>query len=485
MGIKSNCNAWQITYCKYEGVEKHAVNFLSAELFKYLARDNDVYTLYVLPCVDERERDLTKNTVVLGAFDQSETVRKFVKRDELPQGGWLVKTVKESGDDGERQFIIITADKASDLYFAAAAFVDEFMVKFAPVCCTVPCPNKFFEYDIADHVLTWQPKTKVRSVWTWGHPLNDYRTYVRDCARLRVNRIIAWNDFVPVNALEIVNYAHEFGIQFVWGFAWGWIDGCAKIKYIGDDYLENLKREIVDRYEREYSGVSPDGVYFQSFTEIDADDIGGRRISEAVVKLVNETSAILLERHPDLKIIFGLHARSVKNHLDDIAAVNPRVEILWEDWGSFPSDYTPSRDKAKVDELVETTRNILKLRDGNNVGFLFKGFLTLDWTRFVYQGGRFVLGENGKEITDHDFSIRSAAWRIFQAGWIECGDEARRVAEVIVNETGGNVEIGMCGCFDGGMWAAESICSEIVLDPSRDYGEIVRVALSKPGVRFA
>ena len=478
---KTITDNWQIVYNDYNGVEANAVKFLSGELCGALAREGGVYTLYVIPCIGERNRDLTKNAIIVGVYDRSETIKKYVGVDEVAENGWLVRSVKENGVT----LIIITAKKKKNLYFAATSFTDEFMLKFAPKVGNLTKPTAFFEFEIGEHTLAIEPETETRSVFTWGHPINDYREYVRSVARLKINRIICWNDYAPLNAREIVDYAHNYGVELVWGFAWGWIDGCGKVADISDERLCELKEQIIERYEREYAGISEDGIYFQSFTEVWGETLGGRRISEAVVKLVNETSAALWEKYPDLKIIFGLHAISVKNHLDDIEKTDRRIEILWEDFGAFPSEYKPAYDKKEFDELVETTEKILALRGGEKVGFLFKGFITLDWTRFKYQSGTFVLGENGKAVEESDYKLRSDAWRVFQAGWIAYGNRALEIARLINERSHGKAEIGLCGCFDGGVWAAEAIGAEIIVDPSREYSQIVNIALGKKCVRFA
>ena len=48
------------------------------------------------------------------------------------------------------------------------------------------------------------------------------------------------------------------------------------------------------------------------------------------------TAGKILEENPKLHIQFGLHASSVREHLEDISGVDDRVEIVWEDCGAFP-----------------------------------------------------------------------------------------------------------------------------------------------------
>ena len=70
-----------------------------------------------------------------------------------------------------------------------------------------------------------------------------------------------------------------------------------------------------------------------------------------VVDMVNEVAGQIWEITPDLRIIFGLHATSVRNRLDEIARVDPRMEILWEDCGEFPYSYNSYvRDEGQYEE---------------------------------------------------------------------------------------------------------------------------------------
>lgn len=57
------------------------------------------------------------------------------------------------------------------------------------------------------------PETPVRSVFSWGHVVDDYRTMFRGMARARFNRAILWNDQYVVNAREVVDMAHSWGVQ--------------------------------------------------------------------------------------------------------------------------------------------------------------------------------------------------------------------------------------------------------------------------------
>lgn len=46
-------------------------------------------------------------------------------------------------------------------------------------------------------------------------------------ACMRLNQLTLWNDHLPLNAADIIAYAHSYGIEVIWGFAWGWSTNCA------------------------------------------------------------------------------------------------------------------------------------------------------------------------------------------------------------------------------------------------------------------
>ena len=98
------------------------------------------------------------------------------------------------------------------------------------------------------------------------------------------------------------------------------------IKNWDEKVRERIINQIVQKYQDEYLDTNADGIYFQSFTELQTAYIGDKLIAETVVDFVNYTAGMLLEKYPHLHIQFGLHADSVKNHTQFIAKVDPSVE---------------------------------------------------------------------------------------------------------------------------------------------------------------
>lgn len=465
-----NKRNWKIIYSSFSGLEKKAVELISKEMGALMLRDKGIYRIHVLSCEHVKAAKLDKNAVVIGLYDENDMIRKYVEPSAISRDGYVVK-VMDQPEDPSHKLVLITAKTAAGLYYGAVDFVDDyFAVATSAEHHPIMLKDEIFDFPLPDYYSASAPAIKTRTVFTWGHPINDYRNYIENMARLRLNQLIIWNDYVPLNAKEIVDYAHEFGIQVIWGFTWGWSRDCTSIDL---DSLDALGEEILQTYGQQYQGVG-DGIYFQSFTETDDEKIGGRLIAEAVMNFVNVVSAKLLDRYPDLFIQFGLHADSVKHHLEYIAKVDPRVEIVWENCGAFPYAGDPVAEvEPEYANTLALTKNILNLRENGSTGILFKGFLTLDWCgdRFVHQAGPFILGMSDTRLIDHDMPLLRSMWRHFQTGWILNGAYAHRMARY-VHEADSNATLGMAGQFAGGIWFAEALCAQILWDCDKPYQEV-------------
>lgn len=468
--------AWKIIYHSYEGLEKKAVDFLSKEAGRYLIREHDLYRLYVLPCIAEGASiaKIEQSAFIVGLWQESATVRSYVKEQEIKPNGYLVKVIKNPENESGR-IVVITAKCDRELFYGAVSFIDDYLPECAPAHGRVRLRQFTFDEAMREWSYSETADHATRSVFTWGHPISDYRTYIDNMARLKLNQLIVWNDHMPINVQEWIDYAHSYGIEILFGYAWGWIDGCGKVTDISDARLKELKEQIIAHYEENYAKVNADGIYFQSFTERSDEYIGGRLIAEAVTTLVNDTASELFEKYPDLKLQFGLHAISVKNHLEEIAKVDPRIEILWEDCGAFPYDYSPEvTDEQKFEQTLAFTEKILTLRGNAPVGLLFKGMMVQDWTAFVSQRGPFVMGNNARSIELRDRQMRDGAWRIFSAEWMQYGHYAMRMLQFIKEHALGEVNCCMVGLFDGAVYFPEAVLAQMLRDVGNNYGETMK-----------
>ena len=259
------------------------------------------------------------------------------------------------------------------------------------------------------------PQTPVRSVFSWGHEMDDYRATFREMARARFNRIIIWNNQRVINARDVVEEAHSWGIKVFWGFAWGWSLHCDKADIHN---LEKLSDNIIDEWHRIWKPMGGDGIYFQSFTETDRQEIAGRSIAEAVVELVNMTAKRIHAESPELDIVFGLHSNSIRKPgaTDFIAKTDPSLEILWENCGGFPFWEGNGRTGGPDNEFCE---KILALTP--SVGFVWKAQLYLDWKNWIEPAGPFMLGCAGRRMREYHQSIMQPMQCSFDNDWFQNG----------------------------------------------------------------
>jgi hypothetical protein len=472
---------WKIIYTKYDGVLKRAIKLLSKEAGGYIIRESGVYRIYVLPCEKEGAA-VSKNAFLVGCYADSPKIQSLVEPTEVPDGGFLVKVVKNPEDE-EGRLVILTANDELNVFYSVASFLDDYISKYAPCHGSNHMRELIFDSPLPECSYSEMPDNKSRSIFTWGHSFNDYRAYLDNMARLRLNEVVIWNDYVPVNIDEIIDYAHSYGIKVILGYSWGWKEISGKAKEITDESIERTKELIIKEYIEDYKDTGCDGIYFQSFTERREETVAGRTISELVTDMVNDVAEKLWKITPALRLAFGLHATSVKNRLDDIARVNPKVEIWWEDCGEFPYSYNSFVDSEDAyKETLDFTKKLLELRGGVGVCLVFKGSMMLDWNKFVYQPAPFVMGDNAPEIAAHDRLIRKGGWRKYSAHWMKWGDRAQEMLRFVKENKISEVSTCMAGTFDGGMYLPLALMSEMFFNCDGNYEDILTKVMQRPRV---
>ena len=235
---------------------------------------------------------------------------------------------------------------------------------------------------------------------------------------------------------------------------------------------------IVQQIMNEAAGIGIKTIRAQ----IQQDNINGIVVADAAVELVNMTSNKLLEKYPDMNIQFGLHATSVNTRLDTIKKTDPRVTILWEDCGAFPFAYIPK----KTDNFDDTKKFVEQIKNLRDAGFgcLFKGMTALDWSTFVHQKGRFVLGEESAYALYDKLKEKEKIWKYIQAYWISNIDYVADIVKMLDPDTlvGALVEDGL---FDIKMWYPVALYSELLWNPFRSTREILSETALIPSVAFA
>jgi len=462
---------WKIVYSTYSGAVKRAVHLLSKEIGKYLIREEGVYRIHVLPC-EKEGCAVPKNAFFVGLYDESPALRQYVRAEEIREKGYLVKVIPNP-EEPECRLVILTAASGRELIYAVTHFLDDYIPQFAPFHGSNRMPQLIFDAPLPEYCFTQAPDRRVRSIFTWGHSFNDYRAYIDNMARSKFNELIIWNNHLPINISDTIDYAHSYGISVVLGYSWGWKDYC-KSDTLTDENIAELKRIIIQEYLDGYAQLECDGIYFQSFTERRDEAIGGKLIARTVTDMVNEVAEELWKITPGLRLIFGLHATSVRSRLEEIARVNPRIEILWEDCGEYPYSYQSSvNSEEQFQETLAFTKELLQLRGGVGVGLVFKGVMMLDWTKFVTPSGPYVMGENSVRLTEHDRRVRAAAWRIYSANWVHNGAYADRMLRFIRDNQLGEVNMCLAGTFDGGLWLPVALCGEMFYSLEGEYSDLI------------
>jgi len=342
-----------------------------------------------------------------------------------------------------------------------------------------------FEKDLPDFELSSEPKIKDRGLWTWGHVIYDYRGYIDNMMKLKLNTLIMWNDFAPMNAKEIIEYAHERNIRVIWGFAWAWDTNCLAFDV---DKVKASRGEILEKFEKEYGDLSVDGIYFQSFTEVNVEYIGGKLIAEAVTEFVNETAALFFEKYPDMEIQFGLHAESVRNRLEYLKKVDPRIRIVWENCGAFPFSYIP-KDVENFDETCGFVREIAHLRGENErFGAVTKGLVKLNWSEFKHLEGPQYIGVSSDWMAKNRIERKHKIWKYIQAYWLAYADKAQEMVRLMQQEKQGDLCVTALvedGMFEKEIMYPAALYAEMLWDAEADIKETLSMVALREYVTFA
>lgn len=340
---------------------------------------------------------------------------------------------------------------------------------------------------LPDFSLISAPAVRERGLWTWGHVIYDYRAYLDNMMRLKLNRIIIWNDFPPVNAREIVAYAHERNIKVIWGYSWMWDTNCALADLSA---LEKAPAELFAAYERDYADIGGDGIYFQTFTELCTEYIGDRLIADAAVDLVNRTVALFYEKYPNLEIQFGLHTDSVRDRLSFIEKTDPRVRIVWENCGTFPLAGTPSpTPTGELEDTLAYLRRIASLRGANDrFGVVTKGIIGLDWTRFKHLTSPQFIGVSTPTARRARAEARRPHLRAIVAGWLAHADSVLATIRTLAEEKRGDVLVAALvedGMFEENILYPVALEAEMLWSPASDLKVLMRDVALREYVTFA
>ena len=416
-----NVHKFKLVYGEYSGLEKKAIDLVSRELSEYLN--------YVMPAKkasDIADDELKNCNLIIIGLQSNPILKKLAEKGLYKNAeckeGYSLKVTKSAFDDNAQMVIISGYDEAGVLYGAV-----DFAAYYIPFAENTHDHGHYFRniFDgeaLPEYESISSPSVSQRGIWSWGHVIYDYKKYIQNMVRLKMNTLIVWNDFLPLNIKEVINEAHEHGIKIYLGFSWGWNEARSQnggLDISDDTALRKISDIILAKYDHEYSKLDIDGIYFQSFTETNVETNHNIVIAERVVKMVNEIAEELFVRKPDLSLMFGLHASSVAQKLEYIKKTDERIMIVWEDCGAFPYAYSPYKIEG-FKETCELSEKIAVLRGENDsFGIVSKGLVCLDWSTFEHQTGEFVMGQQSDAFIKKRTEEKSKLWNYVNAYWMK------------------------------------------------------------------
>ena len=452
-------------------IQKRAIEELSKTLLEYTFE-------YPVCCEYKEGTDMGEYIkIYVGTKESNPYIKDNSQKELTKQEEYFIKV--------ENDIIIVEGYDDAGVLYGAIDFYNKYILMherpdiykcWLNVSKTDALPS--FEYSSS-------PSVKERGLWTWGHVIYDYRGYIDNMMKLKMNSVIIWNDFAPVNAREIVDYAHSRNIRVIWGFSWLWDTNC---KSVDIKNLGGYAETIFEKYEAGYSDLAVDGIYFQTFTELKEDNIDGVLVAKAAAEFVNETAVRFYEKYPELEIQFGLHATSVKNKLEFIKAVDSRIRIVWEDCGAFPFSYD-SNDVSNFEETKAFAAKLARLRGANDkFGVVTKGLVKLDWSQFKYADGSYCIGVSSEHMKQNRIERKRKIWKYIQSGWLRHSDKAREMVRGMCLLKGGDLNVYALvedGMFEENIMYPVALYSEMLWDCERDLDQMIQEVANRSYVTFA
>ena len=479
---------WSLLYGSYEGVEKFAIDEAQRYFQSCLP-----YVMRV-ECAGKNgaatPEKLAGHLLIVGTKENNPLAAQLIDKGliERPRGpeGYTLKCMESPWNPSSRIVAVVGSDAAGVLYG-----VERLVLTILPDLVAPPNPAKVREHidNLPFFAVSEQPKIANRGIWTWGYVIYDYRRFIDNMARLRMNMLTIWNDELPVNIRDVVAHAHSRGVKVILGFEWGW--GKEELDLSNKNDRRKIRDDVIGRYESDYAGLGIDGIYFQTLTE-HSDKVKGTLSMAALAKdLVNETAGELLSKYPGLLIQFGLHATSIGDRYEDLSGLDSRVTIVWEDAGDIPFSYNLASTKNvsykkpetwvdSSEKTLEYSKRIAGLRGGKDeFAIVAKGWTCLDWDAEFENHESFILGERDAFFIRQRLDVKRRHWDKVNALWLTHYKTAIAYYREMIKCHQGQLTV--CALVEDGLFEAEiqpsvAIFAGTVWDPVRPEEETLQDA---------
>jgi len=474
---------WAIVYGSYSGIEQTALDTLQRSVQQYFP-----YVIAIHPSNAPLPEEDT-NIILLGTPQSNPMIAELLARGLLsaptaPEG-YSLCCADSPWHEGTRMLIIAGADAKGVLNGVHDLDARVLSVEVTPLSPTKTARETFDT--MTDFTINEAPAVQNRGIWTWGYVIYDYRGFLENMARLKMNTLVVWNDIPPVNIVQILEYAHSRGIKIIMGFPWGWGD-FELPQLLEPETRSKIKADILKHYQEYYRHLDIDGIYFQTCTEHYEKFLDGRSTAAITCEWVNEVAHEFYAIQPDLDIVFGLHATSISERYVDYGDLDPRVTIMWEDAGTLPYTYGPeitrpgNFERNTFSDTLAYSKQLVNFRAANtHFAIVPKGWMCLRWDTEFEHHGPFILGERSQEFIKARLAERQPNWDRHNNLWLSLYPYAAQFYREILAEHPSQMTV--TGLVEDAMFEARiqpsvAIFAETLWNPLQSDAEILRQALS-------
>ncbi len=296
-------------------------------------------------------RDKCDIVIAIGRPETNSSVNSLLHSSffelEKREEGYALKIGKSELNTEGRTILVSGADDKGTLY-GAMDFIHHYLQK-----------------EQVPEELEWSdaPKLNLRGGWIWCGNLRNYKTFLDNMARWKLNNLVVWsndtfkrtcsvesvwdgawygNTFEDEedNQLEIFravqDHAKKRGIRILWGSSWGWTGDTFVV--FGDKKSEkDIRERILKRFELLWEPLGVEGLYFQTNTEFDATpDVA---VGKECVEFLNPIIEEILSQNPNLFISAGIHYGGIKGRAPEFVSLDKRSNVLWEGWKFYEQPF--------------------------------------------------------------------------------------------------------------------------------------------------
>ena len=477
---------WKLFFGKYCGIERFAIDELNKCVQQFVP-----YLVEVWPSQKYSPKELF-HTVTAGTSDDNRLIAELVDKGFLSRpkyrGHFSIFSGVSPWNLETRILAIAGFDEEGVLYGVERAnAILHSEVVAEKLDQKQQALNQLRDFEISEY-----PRIENRGIWTWGYVIYDYKRFLDNMARLRMNMLTIWNDCLPYNIEEIIDYAHQRGIKIILGFHWGWgLDwGQKDFVLTNPQVRDQIKSSVLINWSQNYQHIPADGIYFQTLTEHGNTEMAGQSVASAACELVNQIAAEILNQKPDLYIQFGIHATSVLENYAQLESLDPRVSLVWEDAGVIPYSYNPVTNQQNagfgkptgldtVEKTIEYSKRLTTIRPGCEFAMVPKGWITLRWKEEFENHGPFILGQRGDDFIKARLVERQSRWDEVNRLWLMNFKYAQKFyMELLTSNPSKMTVTGLIedGMFEERIQPCVALFAEMLWNPDRNPDQLISCA---------